>query len=66
MATKTLDARLAALEKRDAPPARLLVCGCATVNLRENLPAGEHFDGCPVIDATPGDRVVIIRYADGA
>ena len=65
MTSKTLLARLDALEKRDAPPARLLVCGCAMVNLRENLPAGEHLDDCPVLDAGPRDNVVIVCYADG-
>ena len=64
MATKTLDARLAALEKRDAPPARLLVCACGLDNGRENLPDGQHNPDCPVLDAGPRDNVIIVRYVD--
>ena len=65
MTAKQIDARLAALEKRDAPPARLLVCSCGLANGRENLPDGQHNPDCPVLDAGPRDNVVIVRYADG-
>ena len=46
--TKQIDARLAALEKRDAPPGKLLVCSCATNagrrNVEERLAALEAHD----------------------
>ena len=66
MTSKTLLNRLEALEKRDAPPARLLVCGCAMDNGRENLPDGQHNPDCPVLDAGPRDNVIIVRYTDRA
>ena len=59
---KQLDSRLAALEKRNAPPARVLVCMCAIHNDRRNLPPGEHLPGCPVLAARDGDNVVRVVF----
>ena len=62
MATKTLDARLAALEKRDAPPGKLLVCSCATNAGRRNVEG--HAPGCPALAAAKRDTVLTVRYTE--
>ena len=64
--TRQLDARLAALEKRNAPPARVFVCMCAEHNGFVNLPAGEHLPGCPVLAARDGDNVIRVVFGDVA
>ena len=64
MPAKTIDARLAALEKRSDPPAKLLVCLCARHAGRRNVEG--HAPGCPVLDAGPRDNVLIVRYTDRA
>ena len=60
MTAKQIDARLAALEKRDAPPARLLVCSCATSAGRLNVEG--HDPGCPALSAAQRDVVLVVRY----
>ena len=60
--TKQIDARLAALEKRDAPPRRLLVCSCATNAGRRNVEG--HAPGCPALTAAKRDTVLVVRYAE--
>lgn len=66
MTSKTLARRLDALELARRGPARLVVCSCATVNLRENLPRGEHLPDCPAAAAGPADRVIVVTYAPPA
>lgn len=61
---RQLDARLAALEKRNAPPARVFVCMCAEHNGFVNLPPGEHLPGCPALAARDGDNVIRVVYGD--
>ena len=58
--TKQIDSRLAALEKRDAPPGKLLVCSCATSAGRRNVE--EHFPDCPALTALPRDVVIRVTY----
>ena len=62
MTAKQIDARLAALEKRDAPPGKLLVCSCATSAGRRNVEG--HAPGCPALTAEKRDTLLVVRYAD--
>ena len=66
MTTATLTRRLERIEAARRPAARLLVCGCATHNGRENLPSGEHLPDCPAAAAGPADRVIVVCYAPTA
>jgi hypothetical protein len=56
--------RLARLEAKHNPPARVLVCLCATHNARHNLPAGAHLPDCPALEASERDRVVRVVYGE--
>ena len=60
--TKQIDARLAALEKRSAPPGKLLVCSCATSAGRRNVEG--HTPGCPALTAEKRDTLLVVRYVD--
>ena len=62
--TTNLARRLAQLEAARRPAARLWVCRCATHNLRENLPSGEHLPDCPALTAGDNDTVIRVLYAD--
>lgn len=66
MTSKTLSTRLERIEAARRPAGRLVVCSCATVNLRENLPRGEHLPDCPAAAAGPADRVIVVTYAPTA
>lgn len=64
MTPTNLAKRLERIEAARRPAARLVVCSCATVNLRENLPRGEHLPDCPAAAAGPHDNVIVVRYAE--
>lgn len=64
MATKAIDTRLAALEKRNLPGAKLLVCSCATRAGRRNVEG--HDPDCPALTAAQRDVVLVVRYTGRA
>ncbi|MFZ2358732.1 MAG: hypothetical protein WA040_05255 [Anaerolineae bacterium] len=64
MTPTNLARRLAQLEAARRPAALLWVCRCATANMRENLPSGEHLPDCPALVAGPHDNVIVVRYAE--
>ena len=62
MATSATSRRLAQLEAKTARGA-VVVCSCATLAGRRNLPPGEHFPDCPAVTALPRDVVIKVTYA---
>ena len=62
MPAKAIDGRLSRLEAKTARGA-VVVCSCATLAGRRNLPPGEHFPDCPALTALPRDVVIRVTYA---
>ena len=62
MPAKATSRRLAQLEAKTAR-GKLLVCRCATLAGRRNLPPGEHLGDCPALTAAARDVVIRVTYA---